>query len=304
LRHPLLDAPEETLPEPEIHARLVEAVGALQREELAPLRAAADKGRGAYARAFFQALAANPKIGLLAPVVLYRTLGPTLPDGASSAAVLWGACHLFVQANPEAAAGAGFTGDAFTAGERLFEAVLNNPSGVVFSSEDYADSWRRVRHPQGKINLAIPELLAELAQLPSEPPRHSDFPFILSAGERRSGTANTIYRNPAWRKRESDAGLRVNPSDAARLGLRDGDHARLSTRRGSAEVTVEVSDMMQPGHISLPNGLGVAYDAGGGQMQQAGVPPNELTATEDRDFLAGTPWHKHVPARLEAVAVS
>ena len=33
----------------------------------------------------------------------------------------------------------------------------------------------------------------------------------------------------------------------------------------------------------------------------AGVAPNELTAGEDRDWLAGTPWHKHVPARLEAV---
>jgi hypothetical protein len=30
-----------------------------------------------------------------------------------------------------------------------------------------------------------------------------------------------------------------------------------------------------------------------------GVSVNELTASEDRDFLAGTPWHKHVPARLE-----
>jgi len=32
-----------------------------------------------------------------------------------------------------------------------------------------------------------------------------------------------------------------------------------------------------------------------------GVPPNELTASEDRDRFAGTPWHKHVPARLEAI---
>jgi len=302
LRRPLLDAPAGTLPEPEIHARLVEAMGALQPAELAPLRAAAEKGRGAYARAFFQAMAANPKIGQLAAVVLYRTLGPTLPEGAGAAAVLWGACHLFVQANPEAAAGAGFSGDPFSAGEKLFEAVLGSPSGVVYSSEDYADSWRRVRHPEGKINLAIPELLAELAQLPAAPPHHPDFPFVLSAGERRSGTANTIYRNPAWRKNASDAGLRINPGDAAQLGLRDGDRARLSTRRGTAEVTVEVSDMMQPGHISLPNGLGVAYDAGDGQIRRAGVAPNELTASEDRDAFAGTPWHKHVPARLEAVA--
>jgi hypothetical protein len=33
-----------------------------------------------------------------------------------------------------------------------------------------------------------------------------------------------------------------------------------------------------------------------------GVAPNELTASDHRDWLAGTPFHKHVPARIEVVA--
>ncbi len=33
-----------------------------------------------------------------------------------------------------------------------------------------------------------------------------------------------------------------------------------------------------------------------------GVAPNELTSTDWRDPIAGTPWHKHAPARLEPVA--
>jgi hypothetical protein len=56
---------------------------------------------------------------------------------------------------------------------------------------------------------------------------------------------------------------------------------------------------MQPGHISLPNGQGLDYRAADGSMHRAGVAPNELTDLTQRDFLAGTPWHKHVPARLE-----
>ena len=36
-----------------------------------------------------------------------------------------------------------------------------------------------------------------------------------------------------------------------------------------------------------------------GTVVRAGVAPNELTDVAMRDFLAGTPWHKHVPARLE-----
>jgi formate dehydrogenase len=32
------------------------------------------------------------------------------------------------------------------------------------------------------------------------------------------------------------------------------------------------------------------------------VAPNTLTSSEWRDAIAGTPWHKHVPARIEHVA--
>jgi formate dehydrogenase len=39
-----------------------------------------------------------------------------------------------------------------------------------------------------------------------------------------------------------------------------------------------------------------------GGARRIGVPPNSLTASADRDFLAGTPWHKHVPASVERIA--
>ena len=303
LRRPLLEPPPNVLPEPEIHARLVEALGALTPDDLAPLKSAAELGRAAFGRAFFTAMTTNPLIARFAPIVLYRTLGPTLPNGAASAAILWGGCHLYVRAHPESAARAGFTGDSFTAGEKLFEAILNSPSGVVFASDEGADSWNRVRLPGNRIHLVIPELLTELQKLGTEPPRQDpDFPLILSAGERRSETTNTIIRNPDWRKKGRAGMLRINPQDAAALGLADDDRARLRTRRGSAEVTIEVSETMRPGHLSLPNGLGMDYDAGDGVILRVGVSVNELTASEERDFLAGTPWHKHVPARLERIA--
>jgi hypothetical protein len=58
-------------------------------------------------------------------------------------------------------------------------------------------------------------------------------------------------------------------------------------------VPVSVTESMQAGHLSLPNGLGVSGDG-----PTAGVAPNELTRTQDRDEFAGTPWHKYVPARV------
>jgi len=53
--------------------------------------------------------------------------------------------------------------------------------------------------------------------------------------------------------------------------------------------------------VALPNGLGLGYSPAGGEPEAVGVAPNELTSTDWRDPIAGTPWHKHVPARLEPI---
>src|SRR5262249_31789639 len=103
------------------------------------------------------------------------------------------------------------------------------------------------------------------------------------------------------RKRDAQGALRIAPADAARLGLADGARARITTAGGSAVTPVEVSDAMQPGHVSLPNGLGVDYPDHDGEPVVTGVPLNELTSLSWRDPRALTPWHKHVPARVEAV---
>ena len=66
-------------------------------------------------------------------------------------------------------------------------------------------------------------------------PRDPDFPFVLSAGERRSFTANTIIRDPAWRKTDAAGALRMSPGGRARARRRrPGTAVRITTRRGSA----------------------------------------------------------------------
>ena len=120
----------------------------------------------------------------------------------------------------------------------------------------------------------------------------------MSAGERRSFTANTIIRDPTWQKKDAEGALRIHPEDAASLKVVTGEAVRLVTKRGSATVTVELSESMQRGHMSLPNGLGLGYPAETGR-KTTGVAPNELTRAEDRDPFVGTPWHKHVAARIE-----
>ena len=108
-------------------------------------------------------------------------------------------------------------------------------------------------------------------------------------------------RDLILRKRDVAGALRMSPTDAARLGIADGGTARVTTATGSTVASVEVTSTLQSGHVTLPNGLGVDFPDADGERQVTGVAPNELTASNHRDHRAGTPWHKHVPARVEAV---
>ena len=106
-----------------------------------------------------------------------------------------------------------------------------------------------------------------------------------------------------------DAGSGPVPPDGDADHLVGGDprrrprDERTHGRRGRRVyfATVEITDTLRAGHVTLPNGLGLAYPDAAGALQVRGVAPNELTASEDRDWIAGTPWHKHVPARVEAI---
>ncbi|MHA3021472.1 molybdopterin-dependent oxidoreductase [Mycobacterium sp. BMJ-28] len=297
LRHRLLEPAQGTLPEPEIWARLVRALGVVDDAELAPLRRAAADGLDAYTQAFFTAVGANPALGRVLPFVLYETLGPTLPDGLAGAAALWGLAQKTALTYPDAVRRAGHAD-----GNALFTAILNNPSGVTFTEHEYADDWDLISHADNKIALAIPELLDDLTALATGPAQLTspEFPIVLSAGERRAFTANDIFRDPGWRKRDTDGALRISVQDAASLGLVDGGRARITTSAGSAEASVEISAAMLPGHASLPNGYGLDFVAADGAAVTPGVAPNALTSADWRDAYAGTPWHKHVPARIVA----
>lgn len=302
LRAPLLEPPPGTLPEPEIYARLIRALGVVEETVLSGLQRAARRGRNHFAVAFFAAVGTDPALMKIAPYLLYESLGPTLENGARNAAALWGIAHACAMTYPDAVARAGFDGDGFEPGEALFDAVLRG-RGVVFTADDYPDAWNYVRRPGRRFTIEIPELLEKLRELDAAPASWTsdEFPFVLSAGERRSYTANTIIRDPEWRKRDTEGALRIAPADANTLGVATGDRVKIVTAAGAAEVAVEVSEMMQPGHISLPNGLGVDFTDEHGATRRPGVAPNELTSTTHKDWLAGTPWHKHVPARLEVI---
>ncbi len=303
LRRPLLPPAEGTLTEPEIHARILKAAELIPAATLDSLRQAATEGRAEFAGAFFEAAAADPTVGAAAQIVLYETLGPTLANGAQEAALLWAVAHRIAPKFAASFNRAGIAGEGLELGENLFEALLNSERGVVFTLDEYEHCWDYVNTPDGKIHLDLPEMLELFDELPSTGPKltSEEFPFVLAAGERRSFTANAIMRDPDWRKRDRSGALRISPDDAARLGVDEDGKVRIITARGEAVSTVEITDMMRPGHISIPNGLGLDYPDETGEHMITGVATNRLTDERHRDAFAGTPFHKHVPARLERI---
>lgn len=305
LRKPVLDPLPGTLPEPEIHARLAEALGAYTEEQIAPVREAAVRSRTEFAQAFMSLMAAQPQLAKVGALILYRTLGPSLPEGMAGAAALWYSAQLAAAAYPQQIRRAGIDdSSAVSLGDALFDAILESGDGVIFTRHTFEEAWDLVRTDDRKIHVNIPVLVDKLRALADEPAGYTTaaYPFVLAAGERRSNTANTIFRDPDWRKSDRDGALAISPGDAHRFGLADGDRIRVVTPGGSAEPIVVVDDSLRDGHISLPNGFGLDYPDEHGEHRRTGVSPNELTTLEWKDDIAGTPWHKHVPARLEPLS--
>ena len=304
LRAPVVEPLDGTLPEAEIHARLVRALGVYGDDDIAPLRAAAEESREAFTEAFMAAAMGNPTLGGVGALALYESLGPTLPDGLASAAAMWFSAQQLAMKFPDQVRAAGHEGDGVELGWALFDAFIESRDGIIFTRHEHVDAFDLLKTPDQKVHVFIPELAEELAGLADGPVQHTseEYPIVLSAGERRSFTANTIMRDPSWRKKDAQGALRLSVGDAERHGIVDGDRVRITTPGGSGVAVAEVNDTMMDGHMALPNGMGLAYSPAGGEPEVVGVAPNELTTLDWRDPIAGTPWHKHVPARIERVA--
>jgi len=153
-----------------------------------------------------------------------------------------------------------------------------------------------VRFRDKRIRMAPAPMLRELARALDTPrPVDRDFPLVLSAGVRSLWTANTLHRDPTWRKGKGQhCAVSVSAADAEALGLLPDEEAVVRTRHGSVTLPVAIDRRLSPGHVSIPNGFGLTY---GGRLDGANI--NELTSAADRDPFTGCPHHKCVPCRIE-----
>ena len=305
LRPRILPPLKNTKSEPTIHRDLVVAMGELPNSFPLLTKMAKLDRRLPSLKIFPMALAItfffHPKWKKYTILLLMESFGSTLPEDKKPAAVIWMAAHMYAKKYTKAVRNTGLKGNVYTLGEALFKRIMESPSGTLISKHDHEDHWSLIRHKDKKVHLHIPELLTWLDALPEQLKkdieRKKQFPFNLIAGERRSYNANTIIRNPAWRKVDKEGALKINSKDATELGIETGDWVTCTSATGSVKIMTKVTDEVPVGVLSMPHGYGLQYGQAT-DAKQIGVMANLLTSTEDCDPLAKTPYHKNVAVKI------
>jgi anaerobic selenocysteine-containing dehydrogenase len=158
----------------------------------------------------------------------------------------------------------------------------------------------------GRIELAPPRILDDLPRLDDWLEEETGAVLTL-IGRRDPRSMNSWLHNSErlLRGRERCT-LQVHPDDARRLGLRDGDAARLSTEAGELVAPVELSDRLMPGVVSLPHGWG--HDLPGVGLgvasRRPGVNANRLLAARDVDAPSGASVLNGVPVTVESASTT
>jgi anaerobic selenocysteine-containing dehydrogenase len=157
-----------------------------------------------------------------------------------------------------------------------------------------------LRTPSGRVELAPAPIVADVERLRAALDRPRNGGMVL-VGRRHLRSNNSWMHNLEPLVRGKDrCTAHVHPDDAERLELADGEPARVSSRAGSVEIPVEVTDAVMPGVVSIPHGWG--HDVDGIRMgvasAHAGTNSNILADETLVDPLSGNAVLNGIPIEL------
>src|ERR687898_3139770 len=159
-----------------------------------------------------------------------------------------------------------------------------------------------LRTSSGKVELAPEPIVADVDRLRAALGRERNGGLVL-IGRRQLRSNNSWMHNlPALVKGKESCTLHIHPDDAERLGLADGETARISSAAGSLEAPVETTEDIMPGVISIPHGWG--HGAEGARMgvasAHAGVNSNVLADESMVEPLSGNAVLNGIPVEVSA----
>jgi anaerobic selenocysteine-containing dehydrogenase len=189
------------------------------------------------------------------------------------------------------------------------EQILAAPSGIDLGPLKTGGLERAVRHKDGQVRLAHPEIDVEAARLEAAfaagafATAETAPNGFLMIGRRQLRSNNSWMHNcPSLIKGPERCTLLMNPTDADRLGLKDGRLVAVESRVGRVSIPLAVTDEMMPGVVSMPHGFGHTRE--GTRMRNAAEKPgasmNDLTDENVVEGMVGNGVLTGVPVRVSA----
>ena len=122
------------------------------------------------------------------------------------------------------------------------------------------------------------------------PELFKDYPFIINAGSRLPMFVHTrTFRLPWTKMLRPRPSADINPADASRLGIKQGDAIKIITPTGEISVFANVSDMCLEGVVHMYHGY-----------KEADV--NSIISFDYQDPISGYPGFKSFLGRIEKLS--
>jgi len=121
-------------------------------------------------------------------------------------------------------------------------------------------------------------------------PQSKDFPLQLTGFHYKARTHST-YGNVDVLKAACRQEIWINPLDAQRRGIANGDRVRIFNGRGEVHIEAKVTPRILPGVVAL--GEGAWYNPDANRIDQAGC-INVLTTQRPSPLAKGNPSHSNL----------
>ena len=162
----------------------------------------------------------------------------------------------------------------------------------------------RIKTASGKVDLSPQLFISDLPRLNavmSTPARDEHYPFDL-IGRRLVKSHNTWTQNSdRLVKGKNPCTLEIHSEDASKLGIKKGQLLTVSSVSGAVNIEAVITDDIQPGVVSMPQGWG--HNQKGIKMSvaaaQPGVSINDLTDANRVDVLTGNAAFNGTPVNIK-----
>ncbi|MBT3994401.1 MAG: molybdopterin-dependent oxidoreductase [Chloroflexi bacterium] len=169
---------------------------------------------------------------------------------------------------------------------------LDNEGGIQWPCPTEDHPGTEFLH-KDEMDSGMPGYFAPVDHIPPAEPTDSEFPLILTTGRRRS-----TYHTGTQTGRASGFDLlvpselaEIHPDDADQMELSDGQMVTISSRRGTVEVPIKITDRSPHGTVFMS----FAFP----ELTQT----NRLTS-DAYDFITETPEFKACAVRIDAISAA